>query len=316
MSKPLVIGSFNLDSLDADEARFAGRRAALTPALGWLDADILCLQEVNAERADGGRRLVALDRLLEGTPYARFHRIATASPSGHGPFDVHNLAILTRFPLLASRQIHHQLVPPISLPSSTGGDVAAATVEWDRPILAAAVNLGSSRPIWVVNLHLRAPIPAYVEGGKKDGRWRSNALWAQGFFRAAVKRVGQALETRMFIDGLFEGDADALIAVCGDFNAESIEMPLRMIRADPVDAGAPELGPRCLIALEEPEPEPTTLHRGRPMRPDHLLASPALAKLHLRTEVRRERLIDDESALPPAGSTHRPLRALFSIGTG
>jgi endonuclease/exonuclease/phosphatase family metal-dependent hydrolase len=313
MSKPLTIGSFNLDNLDADEIRFASRLTALAPALGWLDADILCLQEVNADRVDGGRRLVALDRLLEGTPYAQFHRIATTSPSGHGPFDVHNLVILSRFPLLAFRQIHHQLVPPILLPSPSGSAVPAAIVEWDRPFLAAAVSLESTPPIWVVNLHLRAPIPAYVEGGKKDGRWRSNALWAQGFFRAAVKRVGQALETRMFIDELFDGDAGALIAVCGDFNAEGAEMPLRMIRADPVDADAPELAPRRLIALEEPEPEPTALHRGRPMRPDHVLASPALARLHLRTEVRRERLIDDESEPPPAGSTHRPLRALFSI---
>lgn len=41
-----------------------------------------------------------------------------------------------------------------------------------------------------------------------------------------MKRVGQALETRMLIDGLFDAHEDALIVVCGDFNANLDEVPV------------------------------------------------------------------------------------------
>jgi hypothetical protein len=41
-----------------------------------------------------------------------------------------------------------------------------------------------------------------------------------------LKRVGQALVTRMVIDGLFDADEDAMIVVCGDFNAALDDMPV------------------------------------------------------------------------------------------
>ena len=45
-----------------------------------------------------------------------------------------------------------------------------------------------------------------------------------------MKRVGQALETRMVIDGLFDEDEDAMIAVGGDFNADLDDVPVEAIR--------------------------------------------------------------------------------------
>ena len=65
----LRIATFNLESLD-QSPRLAARLACLRGKLTALDADILCLQEVNAQKPDGGgpRRLLVLDELLEGSP--------------------------------------------------------------------------------------------------------------------------------------------------------------------------------------------------------------------------------------------------------
>ena len=52
-----------------------------------------------------------------------------------------------------------------------------------------------------------------------------------------MKRVGQALETRILIDGIFDQDASALIVVCGDFNADLEDVPVQAIRGDVENTG-------------------------------------------------------------------------------
>jgi len=44
----------------------------------------------------------------------------------------------------------------------------------------------------------------------------------------------------------FQVAHEALIAVCGDFNAEERQSPLRTIRADPEDTGSPDLAGRSI----------------------------------------------------------------------
>jgi hypothetical protein len=114
MTSRLVVASLNLDNLDdrADaEPSLEARLEVLRPLLARLEADVLCLQEVNAQKLRGRfRTLAALDRLLAGTPYEGYARVSTESPTGHGPFNVHNLVILSRLPILESGQIHHRLV--------------------------------------------------------------------------------------------------------------------------------------------------------------------------------------------------------------
>ncbi len=58
------IATFNLESLDLP---LGERAAVLRPALARLDADILCLQEVNGQHAPGqrGRRLVGVFGIVE-----------------------------------------------------------------------------------------------------------------------------------------------------------------------------------------------------------------------------------------------------------
>src|SRR4051794_4624510 len=78
----LRIASFNLENLDA--GGLAERLPVLRPQLRRLDADVLCLQEVDGQREGRGpRRLLALDRLLEGTDHAGFERASPGSTGRH-----------------------------------------------------------------------------------------------------------------------------------------------------------------------------------------------------------------------------------------
>jgi hypothetical protein len=71
-----------------------------------------------------------------------------------------------------------------------------------------------------VNLHLRAPRAVRTpKESVRTGRISSRA-WAEGQFIAAQKREGQALETRLFIESLFDREPNALTAICGDLNSE------------------------------------------------------------------------------------------------
>ncbi|HVG82836.1 MAG TPA: endonuclease/exonuclease/phosphatase family protein [Methylomirabilota bacterium] len=306
----MIIASYNLDSLDdtgEDPRDFEARAAVLRPKLKQLAADVLCLQEVQAQKVGARRRLRALGRLLEGTGYERYHCVHGVPETGRLS-DVHHLAILSRYPVLRSGRVSHELVQPIAMPPLSAEQ--GAPISWDRPFLYALLDCGKGRRLWIVNLHLRAPIAARVPGGRRRGAWRSTALWAEGFFRAALMRIGQALEVRLFIERIFEDDPKALLCVCGDFNAQGAEMPLRLIRADPEDTEAPGLRARRLVGLERRGP--STMHAGRPLRLDHLLASAELAGRHRRSGLINRDLPDDTDMHAP-DSPHAPILAEFDL---
>ena len=323
------LASFNLENLDDGPGRggppFAERIAVLRPQLQRLDADVLCLQEVDAQRDRKGRprRLRALDRLLEGTPYADFHRAVSARPESGGPADKHNLVILSRWPIAARRQLHHDLVPPARYRPVTAEPAAseAGTILWDRPILQATLGLPDGRRLQVVNLHLRAPLAAPIAGQKIGAfAWKSVSAWAEGFFLASLKRCGQALEARRLVDQLFDAEPDALIAVCGDFNAEAQETPLRIVRGDLEDTGNGALATRSLVPLERALPDSqrfSVLHQGRRLMLDHMLVSRALLAFHQAIEVHNEALGDELVAYATGSrspdSFHAPLVASFRL---
>ncbi len=329
MPHNLRIATFNLESLD-DRPDLAppleARIAALRPQLLRLGADVLCLQEVNGQRPLGGgpRRLLALDRLLAGTPYESFQRAASSRVSGpkedadRGADAVHNLVVLSRAPIQATEELRHHLVDPPSYRSRTAKPPLAGprAVEWDRPILGASIALTGGRRLHVVNLHLRAPLAAPVPGQKRSSQsWNSVAGWAEGFFLATMKRAGQALETRLFIERIFDREPEALIAVCGDFNAEERQTPLRTIRGDVGDTGNPALAPRALVPLERTLPESqrfSVVHGGRRQMLDHLLVSQALLAGYRHLEVYNEGLADELTDAGP-DSHHAPLVAEFEL---
>jgi len=332
MSESLRIATFNLESLDDRpdlEVPLSARIRILRPQLQRLEADVLCLQEVNGQHPPGGgeRRLLALDRLLAETPYAGYHRAVSprvagpeedAAAASHGVDAVHNLVILSRFEIERSEALHHRLVLPPLYRSMTARppEREPRPVVWDRPILHATLELPDGRRLHVVNLHLRAPLAAPIAGQKHDAlRWKSISGWAEGFYIATMKRAGQALETRLLVERIFDAEPDALIAVCGDFNAEARQTPLRTIRGDAGDTGNPSLEARALVPLERAVPDArrfSVVHGGRPEMLDHMLVSRPLFRCCEAVAVHNEDLGDELTDTGPQ-SHHAPLVAGFDL---
>lgn len=325
-SRRLRIATFNLESLGTEEepaAPLAARLAILRPQLQRLRADVLCLQEVDAQRSqakDGNthRRVEALDALLQDTDYAHFHRALSLGLSGRRPADRHNLVVLSRWPLVAWESLHHRLVSPPLVPLATGKPYGSdADLQWDRPLLRATVSLPDGRPLHLINLHLRAPLAAPVPGQREDGVWNSVAGWAEGFYLASMKRAGQALEARLVVEELLDLEPDALVLVAGDLNAEESEVPVRILRGAASDVEAPALAKRELLSLTRSlarEQRFSLLYNGRRSLYDHLLGSASLAARFIRCEIHNEAL-HDQGALPPGSphSFHAPVLAEFTL---
>ncbi len=314
----LRLATFNLENLDwspgADDW-FAQRVSTLAPLLDRLDADILCLQEVAARKIHkhGPREPIALTRLLARTRYRDFRRVISQRPGGSSPADVHNLVILSRWPVGVVEQTHHDLVAPWEWrpPKDNNDNPPPIRITWDRPLLRASVTTPTGDLLHIVNLHLRAPRPAPVPTARGSGSSRS---LVEGQFVAAMKRDGQALEARLYVERLFDADPAAMIAVCGDFNADEHDAPTRLLRA-----GDPETrtGPRALFPMEEhvpPERRHTVIHAGRRALIDHILASPALGAHWRQTEIFNEGLADEVYAPDPiAASLHAPVVVQFAL---
>lgn len=323
MTGAFRLATFNLENLDDVGAGGLGiedRAALLRPQLERLRADVLCLQEVNArEHSDGRRDLAHLDRLLDGTPYADFHR--AVSSSAHGKImDKHNLVTLSRFPIAAHRQLRHDLVPAASYRPVTGEAPAEPQpVEWERPVQCVTLDVEPARTVHVLNLHLRSRLASFIPGRKTGPfSWERTESWAEGAFLSAIKRNGQALEARLTIDGIFDAEPEALIAVCGDLNAEADEVAVDILRADTDNTGNPKLAARALALLQpagDPQSSASMLFHGRGLRPDHILVSRPLLGWYRNLEVHNELLHDEAVSLatgtPFAESWHAPVVASF-----
>ena len=322
------LATFNVESLDLGpkaQVAFETRAAVLRPALERVAADILCLQEVNGQHIPGQveRRLVALERLLEGTRYQHYKRATTSGPGGRGVADVHNLVTLSRFAIVEKREVLHELVPP---PLHTGltaqpGRGEQVPVLFDRPLLLTEIALPHGGSLTVINVHLRAPLASPVAGQKTGPfAWRSTGGWAEGFFLSALKREAQALELRLLVEELLAKDSAKLIAIAGDFNAEDYGPTLRLAIAAEEDVGASGLAAHSLVVLDRAiaaDRRWSVLHHGRAQMLDHVLASRALYG-HLRyIEVHNEGLGDEAlgygKAIHSAASYHAPLVAEFEM---
>ena len=315
------IATFNLENLDLP---LGNRAAILRPALARLNADVLCLQEVNGQhiRGQSGRHLLALDALLEGTAYATFHRASTSAAGSASAVDVHNLVTLSRYPIQRQRQVHHTLVAALEgqLATAIPKPATASPIRFDRPILATEIDV-SGKVLHVLNVHLRAPLATAIPGGKiAPFTWKSVSQWAEGFYLSGVKRSGQALELRLIIDAAMDGDPNALIVAAGDFNAEDHETPLRIVTGSTEDTGNRELTNRAMVVLDRAidlTRRFSILHHGRPQKVDHIVASHALYGHFRAIDVHNEALGDEAIGfaknVAAMGSYHAAVVAEFDL---
>lgn len=298
------IASFNLENFDDDpksSVTLSERIAVMRPQLERLRADVLCLQEVNGQKTnDQPRALRALDTLLENTAYGNFHRVSTLTVKGE-PYEERNLVILSRLPIVEHKQIKHQYAEPPWYRKVTVAppEDAAKEMTWERPLLYARLDLGEGPSLHIVNLHLKSRLPSNIEGQMfNQYTWKTASGWAEGYFISSMKRVGQALETRRFVDSLFDQDEQALIVLCGDFNATVGEVPMEAICGAVENTNNPNLNNRVLVACEKTVPESSRFslyHHGKGEMLDHILASRGLLSSYRGTEVHNE-ILHDESA--------------------
>ena len=183
----------------------------------------------------------------------------------------------------------------------------AKNVTWERPILHAEIQLNDSTALHVINLHLKSRLSSNIQGQKKNYTWESAAGWAEGYFLSSIKRVGQALETRVLIDKIFTDDPAAKIFVCGDFNAEPGEVPVEAIRGTVENTNNPALRSRSLIPCNLAIPDSARfshLHHGQKNLLDHMLISQALLPYFSGAAIQNENLHDE--SLPYTSDTKYP----------
>jgi len=327
MSNQLRIATFNLENLDDKPGEFpalATRIAVIRPQLGRLNADVICLQEVNGQEVAGSpRRLLALQELLEGTPYENYHVASTTVVGSSQVYNERNLVILSRFPILEHAQHKHRFAPAPQYRKVTANppELVADDVTWERPLLHARVQLPGARTLHVINVHLKSKRPDTIAGQQLDRfTFRTASGWAEGFFVSAIKRVGQALEARMFIDTLFDADEQAMIVLCGDLNADFDETPVEALRGEVENTGNWLLAGRVMVPCEFTVPEPSRFslyHMGRPRMIDHILASRPLLAFYRGAEIHNEVLHDESIAFASdvkfPESDHAPVVAEFSL---
>lgn len=302
MFTPLRIATFNLENLDdqpGEKPSLVDRIAVMRPQLLRLDADIICLQEVNGQETNQQRQLLALNRLLEQTPYHAFHQASTNAQTGQ-VYDKRNLVILSRFEILAAEQYKHQFTPTLMYRSVTAipPEPIAKEISWERPFLYAKINLPGNQTLHIINVHLKSKLPSSIAGQRiNEYVWKTAAGWAEGSFVSAMKRLGQALEVRLLIDQLLDADENAHILVCGDFNADMDEVPVEAIRGDVENTGNPQLSSRVMVACERSLPASarySLFHQGQGRMLDHILISRSLLAHYRSLEIHNE-LLHDES---------------------
>ena len=324
----LRIATFNLENLDEqpeDVPTLAERLAIMRPQMARLRADIVCLQEVNGQGAPSMRSLAALDHLIVGTPYALYHRQYTTTTTGQ-LYNERNLVVLSRQPFTGPARIIREgdaARPSYQMATAVPPDSKADPVSWERPLLYSRIDLGPAGHLHLINVHLKSKLASDIPGGKINNHtWRSVSAWAEGSFISSMKRMGQALQVRQLVDSIFDQYGEqALIAVCGDFNAETDEVPIRCIVGPVEETGNPAHAPRVLVPCDNSIAESSRhslLHLGKGYMIDHIIVSRGMLQYFKHCEVHNEALPDESGAFRTdrqfPESDHAPVVAQFDLG--
>jgi endonuclease/exonuclease/phosphatase family metal-dependent hydrolase len=322
----LRIATFNVENLDDKEGEqptLEERIPFFQPQLQRMDADIICFQEVHGQEHPGQpRSLTALKKVLEGTNYSDFHVVSTQTTKNE-VYNERNLVVASRFDVLETKQLSQDLIPkPLyNVITEKPDDENPKPIVWERPIFYAKISVRDDFVIHLINLHLKSRRPSNIAGQKVNNyTWKSSPGWAEGYFLSSMKRVGQALETRIFIDQIFDEDENAKIVVCGDFNAHPDEVPVETIAGRVENTGNKDLALRALVSCEHSIPESARfsyLHYGKKRLLDHMLISQSLLPYYNKSEIHNEMLHDESLAFAfdtkYPESDHAPFIAEFEV---
>ena len=130
----------------------------------------------------------------------------------------------------------------------------------------------------------------------------------------ALARAAQAAAVNEFVDGLLETDADAKIAVVGDFNEFQFEEPLEVLEGvlDFAGGAVTEGGEQVLNNLTDnldADDRFSVLFQGNAQALDHIFATDSLA---VGAQIDA---VHTNTPLGNPASDHDPMLALFNIGT-
>jgi endonuclease/exonuclease/phosphatase family metal-dependent hydrolase len=308
------VATFNLENLDNDNVDdFSIRKTILRPQLERIRANILCFQEVHGQdQPNQDREVIALKELLHGTRYQNFHFACTKTVSGNEAYSKRNLVTISEYPILEQESILRSLLSnslQYNLLTDTSDQIKE--IRWERPILYTRLELAQDVVLHVINVHLKSRNPTSISGQQQNRfTWNTTTGWAEGYFLSSMKRVGQAFETRLKCDDIFDDDPNSLILVCGDFNAHAGEVPVEAIAGRVENTGNPDLLDRVMFPCEDSVPES--------LRYTHImLMSRNMMKVYRGSEIHNEYLHDEsvafafDSKFPE--SDHAPFIAEFAL---
>jgi endonuclease/exonuclease/phosphatase family metal-dependent hydrolase len=304
----------NLDNRNVED--WNARVPVLKPMMERTKADIILLQEINF--------IDALNELRQGTHYEN-HQITHTTTSSGKPYAERNLVVLSRFPILETKQYMNDKVSAPEWKKVTARpEEEPKKVRWERPILHVTIKLANGKKLHVINLHLKSKIPTPITGQIDPNnrfRWLTHGGFSEGFFISSIKRIGQALETRLLVDEIFSQEGNnALIVIGGDFNAEIGSVPFEAIVGSVEDTSNTSLRPSVLVPCElnvPPEQRFSLLHRGQGNMLDHVIVSQEFYSHWLHTKIFNELLPDESIAFATddkfPDSDHAPVNAYFSV---
>ena len=316
------IATFNVENLDeTGQPTLDERIKALRPQFVRLNADIVCLQEVHGQERDNQPRAPhALLKVIEGTAYEQFH-LAYTRTTNNEAYDERNLVVLSRYPIAETKQYRNDLIPHLQYLRITAvpAENQPKQINWERPTFYARVSHPDG-DLHVITVHLKSRIPVDIPGQTINFGYKTVQGWAEGYFLSSMKRVGQALETRLLVDQILNADINARILVCGDFNAEPGQVPVEALVGSVENTSNPDLVERQLWPCSLSIPDNARfshLHHGQKNLLDHMLMSRSMASRYLHAEIHNEMLRDETIAFYTDNkfpeSDHAPFVAEFNL---
>ncbi|HEY1695283.1 MAG TPA: endonuclease/exonuclease/phosphatase family protein [Polyangiaceae bacterium] len=297
----VTLATFNVK--DLLEPRLDAKLAWIAAAIARCDADVVGLQEIGPP--------ALLDAVVD--------RIAPAGSRGGylaplvGTADARGIrcALLSRLPPVHA-QVH--TTDALPFPVFRVGDPPpfGARIPLRRGIVHARVDAPGLGLVDVFVAHFKSsrPVPLRDAAGSEIATDRPRGR-AEGTVRGMSWRAAEALFVRGLVDDVQAARSDALVAVMGDLNDVPDSPVLRVARGE----GPGELLD-CAARVEARE-RFSTIHDGRRIQIDHVLASPPLYA-HLASARFVNEGLRMHDPLPPSGvaaptvdSDHAPFVVRF-----